>query len=122
MRSGQAFLLVYSITDPSSFQDCEEIHEQLLRSMDKDDVPLVLCGNKCDLEEERGVSKQEGESLAEQFNAKFFEASAKARINVDECFHTLVRLIDQQKNQESNDGDDDDRKGRSKKKKSCTLL
>jgi len=94
MRTGQAFVLVYSITDPSSFQDCQAIHEQLLRSVDSDDVPLVLVGNKCDLEEERGVSTQEGKSLAEKFgNCKFFEASAKGKINVEECFYGLVRLL-----------------------------
>jgi len=94
MRTGQAFILVYSITDPSSFQDCEAIHDQLLRSVDSDSVPLVLVGNKCDLEEERGVSTQEGQKMAEKFgHCKFFEASAKARINVEECFHGLVRLL-----------------------------
>jgi small GTP-binding protein len=119
MRTGQAFVLVYSITDPSSFQDCQAIHEQLLRSVDSDDVPLVLVGNKCDLEEERGVSTQEGKALAEKFgNCKFFEASAKGKINVEECFYGLVRLL-QGGGEQKSDGKDDekgsDEKGEGKK-------
>jgi len=106
MRTGQAFILVYSITDPSSFQDCEAIHDQLLRSVDSDSVPLVLVGNKCDLEEERGVSTQEGQKMAEKFgHCKFFEASAKARINVEECFHGLVRLLKGGGKEETKDED-----------------
>jgi len=43
---------------------------------------MVLVGNKCDLEGERGVGKDQGVSLARQFNCSFLETSAKAKINV----------------------------------------
>lgn len=49
---------------------------------DTDDVPMVLVGNKCDLEEERVVGKEQGINLARQFNCAFMETSAKAKINV----------------------------------------
>jgi small GTP-binding protein len=99
VRTAQAFILVYSITDPSSFQEIETIHEQLLRSVDSDSVPLVLVGNKCDLEDERGVSKDEGEKLAKELGGcNFFESSAKERINIEECFFTLVRLLNYEEN------------------------
>jgi GTPase SAR1 family protein len=51
---------------------------------DTDDVPMVLVGNKCDLEEERVVGKELGKSLATQFNCAFMETSAKAKINVND--------------------------------------
>jgi len=108
MRTGQAFIFIYSITDPSSFEDLLSIHEQLLRSKDADEVPIVLVGNKCDLEEERAVSKQEGKSMAEKFGSycKFLEASAKECINVEEIFKSLVRLVD--KAEMGGDTDDDE--------------
>lgn len=57
---------------------------------DTDDVPMVLVGNKCDLEDERVVGKDHGVNLARQFNCAFMETSAKAKINVndvsDNCF------------------------------------
>lgn len=43
---------------------------------------MVLVGNKCDLEEERVVGKDQGINLARQFNCAFMETSAKAKINV----------------------------------------
>jgi len=60
---------------------------------DADKVPLVICGNKCDLESERQVSKNEGQELAKSFESPFMETSAKARINVEESFFQLVREI-----------------------------
>lgn len=47
-------------------------------------MPMVLVGNKCDLEEERVVRKDLGKSLANQFNCAFMETSAKAKINVND--------------------------------------
>lgn len=43
---------------------------------------MVLVGNKCDLEEERVVGKDQGINLSRQFNCAFMETSAKAKINV----------------------------------------
>lgn len=45
-------------------------------------MPMVLVGNKCDLEEERVVGKDQGGNLARQFNCVFMETSAKSKINV----------------------------------------
>ena len=57
---------------------------------DTDDVPMVLVGNKCDLEDERVVGKDQGLNLARQFNnCSFMETSAKAKIGVND-----VRLFD----------------------------
>ena len=53
-------------------------------TQDTDDVPMVLVGNKCDLEDERVVGKELGKSLANQFNCSFMETSAKAKINVND--------------------------------------
>ena len=95
MRGGKGFILVYSITDFSSYQDLELIHQQLLKSKDEEEVPIILVGNKCDLEGERKVSKEDGNKMAKKFGnyCKFVEASAKQRINIEEIFTELVRLI-----------------------------
>ena len=53
----------------------------------------MIVGNKCDLEDERVVSKDQGQHLAKQFNCAFMEASAKVKINVPEIFYNLVRQI-----------------------------
>lgn len=93
MRTGEGFLLVYSITSRTSFDEIPTFQQQILRVKDKDYFPVIVVGNKCDLEVERAVSQQEGRELAQHFNCKFIETSAKSRINVDEAFYNLVREI-----------------------------
>jgi len=93
MRTGEGFLCVYSITSRNSFEEISAFHQQILRVKDKDYFPIMIVGNKCDLESERQVSAQEGRELAKQFGCKFLETSAKLKINVDESFYSLVREI-----------------------------
>eukprot|EP01103_Thecamoeba_quadrilineata_P002802 TRINITY_DN12676_c0_g1_i1.p1 TRINITY_DN12676_c0_g1~~TRINITY_DN12676_c0_g1_i1.p1 ORF type:complete len:178 (-),score=29.87 TRINITY_DN12676_c0_g1_i1:280-813(-) len=96
MRTGQGFLCVYAVTSRTSYDEITAFHEQILRVKDSDRVPLVICGNKCDLESERQVSREEGQELATSLGCPFMETSAKARINVEEGFFTLVREIRKQ--------------------------
>ncbi|TEY34621.1 hypothetical protein BOTCAL_0620g00010 [Botryotinia calthae] len=93
MRTGEGFLLVYSITSRQSFEEIMTFQQQILRVKDKDYFPIIVVGNKCDLEGERQVSKQEGQQLADDFGCKFIETSAKSRINVDNAFYDIVREI-----------------------------
>jgi len=58
MRTGEGFLLVYSITSKQSFEEITLFQQQILRVKDKDYFPMVVVGNKCDLESEREVSRQ----------------------------------------------------------------
>jgi len=93
MKNGQGFVLVYSIIAQSTFNDLGDLREQILRVKDKDVVPMVLVGNKCDLQDQRVIASDEGEGLARKFGCTFLEASAKTRIKVDEIFHDLIRQI-----------------------------
>ena len=92
MKNGQGFVLVYSITAQSTFNDLQDLREQILRVKDTDDVPMVLVGNKCDLEDERVVGKDQGLNLARQFsNCAFMETSAKAKIGVNDVSITRCK-------------------------------
>jgi len=93
MRTGDGFLCVYSVTLQASFDEAINLHEHILRVKDVESVPFVLIGNKCDLEDAREVTYEKGQGLANDLSCPFLEASAKTRINVDECFTTLVREI-----------------------------
>jgi GTPase KRas len=115
MRTGEGFLLVYSITSRTSFEEIPIFQQQILRVKDKDYFPVIVVGNKCDLDDERVVSWQgsyntpdfatkasmadilffliEGHDLARHFGCRFIETSAKSRINVDQAFYDLVREI-----------------------------
>jgi GTPase KRas protein len=79
IRSGQGFLCVYSITSRSSFEAITNFREQILRVKDEESYPMVIVGNKCDLQKDREVSTSEGRELAKSFDAPFVETSAKLR-------------------------------------------
>lgn len=93
MRTGHGFLLVYSVTDRSSLEEVVRLYKQIVRIKDRDEFPMILVANKCDLEQQRLVSREEGEGLARELALPYLECSAKYRLNVDQAFHNLVRLI-----------------------------
>jgi GTPase KRas len=93
IRECEGFVIVYSITSSHSFHQVKAFKQQVNRVKDADDLPIMLVGNKCDLEEEREVLKSQGVALAEKFGFQFKEASAKTRVNVEEAYYDLVRTI-----------------------------
>lgn len=102
MRCGEGFLICYSVTDRHSFQEALEYRKLIARVRAGEDIPLVLVGNKFDLQPQRKVSLEEGKALARQFGCPFYETSAALRHYVDEAFHTLVREIRLKERQKMN--------------------
>jgi len=88
------FLLVYSIASRDTFKQVVTFKDHVLLVKGKD-VPMMLVGNMCDLEDKREVSTQEGKDLALAFGASFKETSAKTPVNVEEAFYDLVRQMRQ---------------------------
>ncbi|KMU83378.1 transforming protein p21b [Coccidioides immitis H538.4] len=94
MKQGEGFLLVFSITSMSSLNELAELREQIIRIKDDENVPIVIVGNKSDLEEDRAVSRSKAFQLSQQWgNAPYYETSARRRANVDEAFIDLCRQI-----------------------------
>jgi len=120
MRTGEGFILVYSITSRGSFDEIAGFRDQILRVKDRDRMPMVLVANKSDLESERQVATSEGNDLAKSFGCQFFETSAKARVNVDECFFGLVRAIRIERN--GGVKEKKSKKGKRKLLKDCKIL
>ncbi|KAK2798296.1 Ras- protein rsr1 [Emmonsiellopsis sp. PD_5] len=94
MKQGQGFLLVFSITSMSSLNELAELREQIIRIKDDENVPIVIVGNKSDLEEDRVVSRSRAFALSQQWgNSPYYETSARRRANVNEVFVDLCRQI-----------------------------
>ena len=96
LKSGQVFILLYSVTSQRSFEEALNIREQILRVKDLADpshVPVILCGLRCEREEDRVVSKEQGEATAAAWEMPFFEVTTKSRTEITEIFVTAVKLV-----------------------------
>ena len=91
IQNGQGFLVVYSLTNHQTFQDIKSMQEQIFRVKGTDRVPIMLVGNKVDLEHQREVSTAEGMALAQMWGGPFLETSAKSKTNVNQVFTEIVR-------------------------------
>jgi small GTP-binding protein len=94
-QGAQTAVLVFSITDRSSFENLTKWHNNVIEHIGK--VPLILLGNKIDLSDERVVSRDEALNLISRLKSdepiKFFETSAKTAEVVEEAFLGLSELL-----------------------------
>ena len=94
MKSGQGFLLVFSITSLSSFHELHVLRDQIIRIKNVPHVPLVLVGNQSDLEEDRLISRSRAFQVSHSWNnTPYYETSARTKKNVDEAFIDLCRQV-----------------------------
>eukprot|EP01103_Thecamoeba_quadrilineata_P006312 TRINITY_DN16037_c0_g1_i1.p1 TRINITY_DN16037_c0_g1~~TRINITY_DN16037_c0_g1_i1.p1 ORF type:complete len:205 (-),score=38.49 TRINITY_DN16037_c0_g1_i1:177-740(-) len=93
MRAGKGFLIVYSITARNSWEEALQMRAKILEVKDADEFPMVVCGNKKDLAQNRQVPEAEAGAKCKSLGLPFYETSAKTRENVESVFHQLVREI-----------------------------
>jgi len=121
MRTGDGFLVAYSVTSNDSFDEAINLHEHILQIKDTDQVPFVLVGNKCDLEEAREVPTERGQQLANDLGCPFYETSAKKNTNVAISFESLVKEVNKFRKDDSNYAPKDEKKPGGKRR-FCILL
>ena len=84
--------MVYDITDRESFENLNSWLIEIEKNANKN-VFKILIGNKCDLEDKRKVTFQEGKDFADSNGMKFLETSAKTATKVEEAFQQLTNEI-----------------------------
>ncbi|KAF2665396.1 NCA2-domain-containing protein [Microthyrium microscopicum] len=99
-RGAMGILLVYDVTDMRSFENIRTWFSNVEQHA-TEGVNKILIGNKCDWEEKRAVTTEQGQALADELKIPFLEVSAKSNINVDQAFYSLAadikkRIIDTQ--------------------------
>ena len=90
---GEGFLLVFAINDSESFELLKGKHERVLKGKHGVKCPILLVGNKQDLENERKVTFAEAKQLADSWNIEYIETSAKTNFNCKEAFEKLAQKI-----------------------------
>ena len=91
-KGADGILLVYDVSDEESYEEIRDWMGQIALNTQKDDLGLVLLGNKCDLHQ-RTVTKEMGDKLGEELKIKYFETSALSGQGINESFEELTRII-----------------------------
>ena len=99
-------LVVYDISSRDSFNNVSTWIEDCKNQSPKT-IFMVLVGNKCDLNDKRQVTAEEGKDLADRNEMLFFETSAKEGINVEEIFLNSANEISKKIDQGSYDLEND---------------
>ena len=121
LKNADGILLMYDITNIETFRAITEWIE-IIREIKPNDFPIILIGNKCDLESERKIPKEEGEKEAYNNGFLFFETSCKENVNIEETINSIVSMITDEKGQikkERNDSIQLDKKKLKKHKSIC---
>ena len=105
-KGSHGCFIVYDITNEISFENVDKWYEQAKKETSKE-ISIILVGNKCDLENERKISKEQGEEKAKSLNCPFFETSALSKIKIDDIFTEMVNNIFDKTGGGKNDEDDE---------------
>jgi small GTP-binding protein len=93
MSTGDGYLLVYSITDDTTFNKLDRVREEIIKAQGSKPVPIFLVGTKVDLENDRAVSDKERLAKARLWETQSFEISSKTNAGVDEVFEKLIQAV-----------------------------
>lgn len=86
-----AYVLTYSITSQESFLLLKDLINQVEVIKRTKNVPMVMVGNKKDMENERAVNSEEAKAFANSFGLQLMEASARTGENVTQIFEVLLK-------------------------------
>ena len=91
-RGSDGCFIVYDITNESSFNNIEKWFDKIHEENDKE-IPVIIVGNKCDLENERKIPTEKAKEKAQNLKCAFYETSALKAINIEQIFEELVNTI-----------------------------
>lgn len=83
-KGSQAAIGVYDITSPESLHRILDWVNSIKKSVGS--IPMILVGNKIDIEHERRIPREEALDLAARLDCVHYEASAKVGDNVEKFF------------------------------------
>jgi small GTP-binding protein len=114
-KGADGIVLVYDVTDDASYEKIRDWMDQILSNTQRDEIGLVLLGNKCDMEP-RIISEEQGNQLADELKISYFETSALTGQGIKEAFEQLTRDIMKRKGVGNDNSDNVELKKNVKKK------
>jgi len=102
-RGADGIIMVYDVTDRESFEHIQDWLNEVNRYATEGTCKLLI-GNKSDKEDQRTVTKEEGETYAQELQMPFLETSAKSASNVEAAFLAMAQqlIAIQEKNNANN--------------------
>ena len=91
-RGAHAIIMVFDITKKETFDHIINWMADIDKFA-KQGVLRILVGNKCDLENQREVNKDEGLAFADKYGIQYFETSAKETINIESLFIDTTKYL-----------------------------
>ena len=91
-KGADGIVLVYDVTDEYSFSKISDWMEQINNNLSKNDIGIILIGNKNDIEE-RMIDTQKGLEKAKEYEIEFYETSALTGVGINEAFEGLAKQI-----------------------------
>ena len=126
-RNAEGVVLAYDVTNSDSFDNLKFWINSIKSNLGEKNIfiPIIIIGNKIDMEGMRDITKEDASKFAKENNYKYFETSAKTGQGVDEAIRDLVNQI--LENSDKNDAAKGERKsvkieenkGNTEKKKGC---
>ena len=91
-KGAKGAFVVYDITRKQSFESVDRWINDLKAAADKK-LSIIIIGNKCDLEDQRQVNKEQGEEKAKNSEVAFMETSALSGENLDKAFEKMINEV-----------------------------
>jgi small GTP-binding protein len=91
-KKGDGILLVFDITSQKSFDKIKDYYVANIREKCKKNIPIILLGNKTDLDDKRVVSQEEAIDLAVNEEFVYKETSCLKNENVADAFETIIEI------------------------------
>jgi len=93
ISEGEGFIVVFSLINKTTFQAIEQLVERIRAVKEDESTPIIVVGNKYDLEDERQVTEEVGMEMASTLDCKYFETSAKTDHNITPVFMEIARML-----------------------------
>ena len=93
IKTSDAVVLVYAINDRNSFNALDKWLLKISEASDISKKPIIVIGNKSDLDDKRQVSYEEGKNFAKNKGYNFYETSAKTGENINEAFNDIFEQL-----------------------------
>jgi len=91
-KGAKGAFVVYDITRKQSFESVDRWVNELRATADKN-LTIILIGNKCDLEDQRQVTKEQGEEKSKNMEVAFMETSALSGENLEKAFEKMINEV-----------------------------